>query len=362
MKRVLLGLFLAFTITIAVNAQPYIYYFVYKTDSAYTFSQLPDGTEKISDVQLLTTVYSKRYNLVNSTIEDFPPEENITKDVCTCCWDPTESYINYSEYSSNIIYECSNPSNYFFLEDTSAQGMGVDELLYSKSSNKLYAFYDFYQKLKVIDLSTNKTVSEIKIPGYVNNNDLMHPSRDTFFSSDGLKIFLYSRKPGTQTKQIWTFSLGSNIIINKMNLSEIGHPNADGYAIVFGRKGKGLVESYNNVNEFSSYYSIYDFDNDSGSAFIKYNGRFSEAYFDNDGKYLFVFDTFYDKTNGDYYHTGSVEIYNSADGKLVNTLSLPEQGIIYTFDNYPDDLYYVIDIDSPKRQIFHINKDSLIIR
>jgi hypothetical protein len=351
MKKHLLIILSVFILTIAVNAQPYIYYL----HKSQLFNPNLDTLSNVYNIQ--------SYNIRTDEVKDFSSLK-LDENCFNVYFDHSETFLIWGyAFRREVAYFLFNSSDTSDFMKALDDFQDIDEGLFSKKRNILYLFADDYSKIFRIDVKSWKIISSLSIDNDATSyNNLIRPSYNSFFSSDQNKIYFYSQKSYNDPQMISTYSLISNSIVESKELSKFGHPDVDGYAIMFGRKGKGLLESYNNENEFSSYYSIYNFDNDSSSAFIKFDGRFSEAYFDNGGKYLLVFNTFYDTTNNDYYHTGKVQIYNSEDGKLINNLSLPEQGIIYTFDSYPDDLYYVVDIDSPKKQIFHIDADSLLNR
>ncbi len=120
----------------------------------------------------------------------------------------------------------------------------------------------------------------------------------------------------------------------------------DGYDLTFGRNGKGIIGSYSSYNNpvRDFYYRIYDFDADSGLAFIYYNGL-SEAYFYYGGDFLLLLETNKDSFLK-YYHTGLVRIYDAQSGQLIKTFNVPEGGTIYTFDEFPNDIYYVLNLDT----------------
>jgi hypothetical protein len=325
---------------IEIKAQPYIYYSI----------QLPDtGYERYSKVV--------RYNLESNSVEDFLPQQNMGEYVWET-WDPSQSYLAINVFNwTHTIYDCSDTSRYFEFEDFFS--VAIDEMLYSLQRNKLYIFSDDYEKISVLDLSSGQIISETSITGYPDYNDLMRPRRDCFFSSDNTKIYLISKDSLTHVDQVLTYSLESNLVIGSEDLSEIGYSGTDGYDLNFGRDGKGIITSYPNYNNpiKDFYYRIFDFDNDSGSPFIYHNGL-SEAYFTGDGEILVIMDTEKDDSLR-YYHTGEVEIYDTQNAQLLKTLSLPSRGKVYTFDNYPNNIYYAIDIEEPTRQIYTLKMDSI---
>ncbi len=156
---------------------------------------------------------------------------------------------------------------------------------------------------------------------------------------------------------------GNKSDTNKRNLLELGgHSGALDYSLVFGRNGKGIIQSYpvfygNPDQDF--YYKFYDFDADTSSPFI-YNDGESEAYFKGNGEYTLILETYSDTLNDSlsYYHTGLVKIYNTQSGQLFKTLNVPQGGTIYTFDNYPNDIYYVLNLET-EPEIYNLTKLNL---
>ena len=61
-------------------------------------------------------------------------------------------------------------------------------------------------------------------------------------------------------------------------------------------------------------------------------------------------DSAYDELN-----TGKIFVYDLKTSKLTKTLNLLPRGEIYTFDNYPNDIYYIIDFYYDFRKIFKIS-------
>ena len=340
--KLILALFLISTVNF--KAQPYIYYSV----------QLPDtGFEHYSKVI--------RYDLASNSVEDFLPQQNIGEYVWET-WDPSQLFLAINVFKwTHTIYNCSDTTNYFELEEFF--NVSFDEILYSLQRNKLYLFSNDYAVISVFDVASENFTSELNLGKTAYYNILMKPSRCSFFSSDSSKIYFFNVDTN-DVDQVWTYSLETNQIVNKQNLLELGgHSGSLGYSLVFGRNGKGIIQSYpvfygNPDQDF--YYKLYDFDADTSSSFIYHDGE-CEAYFSGNGEFILIFETYSDTLNDSlsYYHTGEVEIYNPGNGELVKTLTLPSYGIVYTFDNYPNNIYYAIDIEEPTRQIYTLKMDSI---
>jgi len=327
-----------------LNSQPYIYF-----------------SKDVSDSNIGHLEKIVRLNFSLNSVEDIFPQQIIGK-YASSLWDPSESFLIIEVYKLGYtLYDCSNTYKTYDLNEI--RGEPLDEILYSSQRNKLYIFSDYYKKIREFDIAVGKVTSELNLGKAAYPNLLMQPTRCSFFSSDNSKIYFFNVDTN-DVDQLWTYSLETNQIASKQNLLEIGgHSGSFGYRLVFGRNGKGIIQSYpvfygNPDQDF--YYKLYDFDADTSSSFIYHDGE-CEAYFCGNGEYILLFETYMDTLNNSlsYYHTGEIQIYNSGNAELVKTLTLPSQGIVYTFDNYPNNIYYAIDIEEPTRQIYTLKMDSI---
>jgi hypothetical protein len=341
MKKLILLIVLDIVfVSFSANAQRYIYYIDKYADSTY------GNVDTLSKMQ--------RYNIDLNTIEDYPPYQ-LRNDHIFFNIDHSQSYLSIGftthAFTDNFIYNTTTPSDSFDLGNED-----IDEILYSSQRNNLYIFSNDYQKIIIIDLLTKEITDTIGFTNIAYFNPLMFPANNSFFSSDQTKLYFYSKDNLNSPYQISTFSLNSKSIIQKRDLSTFGYSGKDEYTLRFGNKGKGIVSSSSIQNNiWDLYFRIYDFDTDNGSVFIHYNHR-AEAYFTCDGEFLVVEDINYNAPN--LYNTGTVQIYNSHNGNLVKSLSVPPKGIVYTFDNYPNDIYYVLNLDSANTQptVYNLTK------
>ena len=322
-------------------AQPYIYY---------------SSLFKETQYEHLETV--KRYNLSTNKDENFLPEETIGEYVFPHS-EPTQKYLIVGVHNMGYyLYNCSNPNSEIELEKF--DNVGLPEFLFSSRKNILCIFTEHYGrenpiKLSVLDLSTLNIISEVGVPAYVDYNTLMKPRRNSFFSSDENKLYFFCLDTLTRSDQVWTYSFKEKSVVQKHNLSDFINEKSDGYNLTFGRNGKGIISSIplftNPIKDF--YFRVYDFDNNIGYASIYYP-NLSEAYLFGVNRLLLVMETF-EEDSLSYDHSGIGNIYDYEDGKLVKGFVLPPKGEIYTFDNYPNDIYYVINFDSQERKIFKIS-------
>ncbi|AFH50125.1 PKD domain protein [Ignavibacterium album JCM 16511] len=340
MKKFLLFIFLVFTISdFNIQAQPYIYFPSQKADTV-------NGI--IYPYQIL-----KRYNLKNQTIDVFPPQQFADEYIGNIN-EPIQSYmfISFKDFGY-ILYNLNDTSDYFNIY---LDGL-IEEFLYLQSNNELYIFLDDYSRLVVFDLINKLIKSTLNIGKDAGRNVLSEPYRNSFFSSDDAKIYFYSVDEDNRNK-CWVYSLNTHGIINKIELTVLGNSESDSHKMTFGRKGKGIITSgpfYSNPQK-DFYYNLYDFDNNISYPTI-FNYGFSEAYFNGNGEFILILQTTKDSVDN-YFHTGLVKIYNSSTGQLVKTITLPPRGVIYTFDNCPNDIYYVLNLDT-QPEIYNLTKLEL---
>ncbi|MFO7526380.1 MAG: hypothetical protein R6W68_13095 [Ignavibacteriaceae bacterium] len=343
-KTLKIVIFFCLISLIDIKSQPYIYFNTQLQDTTY------EQLQKIF-----------RFNIVTNSIEDFLPQQPIGK-YAFPVWEPTQTYLNIEVHKwSYFLYNCLDTSINFDLHDL--WGLHFDEMLYSPQINKLYIFSDYYAQISEFDILSGTITSQLKLGKTAYPNLLIYPSHCSFFSSENDRIYIFNVDTN-DVDQVWTYSLESNQIINKQSLLELGgHLGSLGYKLVFGRNGKGIIQSYpafygNPDQDF--YYKLYDFDADTSSPFIYHDGE-CEAYFTGNGEFILIFETYSDTLNDSlsYYHTGLVKIYNSGSGELIKTLNMPVGGFVYAFDCYPNNIYYVIDIEEPTRQIYTLKMDSI---
>jgi hypothetical protein len=324
-----------------IIAQPYAYFLKRYLDT--------------TDGKILQKV--QRINLLTNFIEDFPSFQLVPVEGVT--WDGSESYLTIEVSKMGTwVYSCEDTSEYYEINDLF--NSAIDELLYSKQRNKLYIFSENWMRsspimLSVLDLTTRQIISEIGITAYGGDNPLMYPKRNAFFSSDSNYIYFYSTDTLNRADQVWKYSLANNQIINKINLSEIGQPGADGYSLFFGEAGKGIVESYLRSSK-TEIYNLYNFDTGDKSNEIVFDG-WAYAYFTNYGKYLIV--TAEKDTPNFAYLDGSIRIFNTENKQLLKTFYFTPGGDVYTFNKCPNSIYYIKDIELPERQIFVLTMGSL---
>jgi hypothetical protein len=231
-----------------------------------------------------------------------------------------------------------------------------DAAVYSKTKNKLYITGkdNNVNLFSILNIKSGKTELSFKLKSYAkygrmflsgNEDKLYFPYYDT--ASNSIKP--------ADVKLAYLSAL-TNKIIPLKNLSDLGIPGADSYYLVNGKKGKGIIESF--FDSEDSYYTLYDFDHDTASPAIFYHGN-ADSYFTNNGKYLILAEKMESSAKGDTNSvcSGSILIYNIQQQKMLESLSLSPGGYLFSFDNYPDNLYYM---DNQTGKIITLNIDSIV--
>lgn len=269
-------------------------------------------------------------------------------------WDNTQSWVfcGHREY-----YFAFSPS------DTSQEWdcpFSPNVVVVSNKNHKLFVLdqVDENEFFSVFNLNTKERELSFEIHTYTGDGQI-------FLSQDENKLYFtfydtVDSDRDDKTK-LATLSVATNQIIKTINIQDIGYPGSSGYVLSNGKKGKGIITSYFDNSTNDKYYKIYDFDNGTSSPFIYQKGYYYPK-FTNDGKYLVLVEII-DSLNGSGNHTDNADktgkflIFNFENQKLVKTIQLPPEWIVYTFDNFPNNIYYFND--STEKAIT-LNIDSLV--
>lgn len=328
---------LFFIVTEKLYSQPFIYFDQTLSDSAF------HRFAKICKLDLSTGV-----------VTDFLPEK-YDPYIFT---DPTQTYmlIDIRNWSPEL-YITSDSSDFYLVRDFF--NVGVDEMLYSPTLNTLFFLTEGYRYLERFNLQNHTFFDRVKLGKTVSYNSWMKPPRNAFFSMDKNKIYI-SAIDSTDVEQVWTYLVSAYQIIEKRNLSGLSrHQGALGYNICFGRNGIALIEAYPPYTPNRNlYFNIYSFENNTAQTLITNIGE-CEAYFNGNGEFIVIGSELdYNNVDSVNYLNGTFRIYNSSTGQLVKTITLPPKGRIYAFDNYPNDIYYVLNLET-QPEVYNITKLEL---
>jgi hypothetical protein len=278
-------------------------------------------------------------------------------------WDPSENYavINLDE-KENLIYNLQSNQ----VVDKNYDWHNLIAVLFEQNLNKLFVFSsDFKEELPVLlsvyDINNGQVLDTVRISAYAGDrNFICFPKPNIFFSNDKQYIYIATNDTTTFRWQLWKYSLELNSIVSKQDLSIFGYPNMYGYSMSFGENGKGIICSFNDYKEpvRTLYYNVYDFDNNSTSDFVYKKTIDNSYYLADNGKYLILISSVGDSSISEH-HTGQTEIYNPENGELLKSINLPDSGIVYYFEDFPNNIYYIKDVELPTRQIYTLKMDSI---
>lgn len=311
-----------------ITGQPYIFRVEFEDDSINNYP--PQSLSKI--------------NLKNHQIDNFI---NLNNNFYNFYTEQTNKWIflvNKHCDETRIVEILDTSHNFLFVDSNFCFGGGI---VYSNTNNKIYFFEPKDNKFKLLsfDINNGQTEFLLDVPPTIDEN---YGNREAFLSRN--ENLLYFLMPDTNysdtvyNQALLCYYSTTNKHLNYVRkLSELGLNGADGYSMKKGRNGKTIVNSFFLSPNLNHYYRLYDLDNDTGYVFIN-NNLWSTQFIIGSGEYiLFAYDSLVMNRE---YHTGNFDIYNSLTGEKVKTVSLPSNGSIYTFDNYPNDVYYVINLDT----------------
>ena len=334
-------LFYALLFNTTINSQPYYYTAKHElVDSAFE--------------NYTTDIY--RINMGNPAVV-----ESLMTNIKYRSGVETDEYGNWLAYTEPFylltIMNLNDPSE---KNVVSEDCLGLAELSYAKAVNKLvilyYDQYIYYQMI-IVDPLTLTIVDSIPydIRWEIWTNE------DFILSKTGDIMYLMKTDTIAEKRYIASYSLLSNQIVKTKYLSEIYYPGRDYYYFNYRRNGLSVMESLFLLPTPTSYYQIYFLDKDSLSIPIIHNNSesWAEGYVASEGNYLLLFNSQLNPDSSDQTYTGKIEIYDMTMGELKKTIKLPPGGEVMCFENYPNNVYYVIDIEEPTRQIYMINMDLI---
>ena len=201
----------------------------------------------------------------------------------------------------------------------------------------------------LLDLNTLQVIKENVSP---------YDSR-SFISKDLQYIYQYAGKDSLGIRYMFKFSIESDSVVEEININNL-FPSIEYPVFKDGKNGVTLF-GYNEIMSDSTTckYITYDFDNQVFSQEIPCPFRCYGQLISN-AEYFILEQVLWDESKpGAQYSTGVIYLYKTMTGELLNTFSLPPDGKILLFDNYPNNIYYAIDIEEPTRQIYTLKMDSI---
>jgi len=317
-----------------LNAQPYYYgsnYIPFKVGHHGIGSIYRVNLSNLSVVETLLTNYG---------------------DVGLVLSDESQRWIALDKNFGLEIRDMNNFNHYY---KVTSENQGLKYFAYSKGLNKfLCNFFSFSPNIELfvtVD-PTTFTISDT-IPDM-----FFKRTKHYIISKDGNYLYLDTYDSLTRIDQIWKYSLSTHQIINKKNYDEIALSGSEKAYLYFRQNGLSVIGSYYSISDPYDYFRIYFLDKDSLSISIKYRGP-GKGYISGEGKYLLMFSTKLTLDSLNLNTTGKIEIYNMKIGELEKTIQLPPNGEVMCFENYPNNIYYTIDIEKPTRQVYTLKMDSI---
>jgi hypothetical protein len=234
---------------------------------------------------------------------------------------------NNQRTMDGIIYNPMKNTFYvtWFINSNSADTMGnINDFL----SFQRTALYDA-SSFSIIDSLQNSagwitSVGSVSVDGnylYLENWDYYKPQKIGKYSS---------------IKKQLVINRNISEIVDSGILKEIQDNKKGYYLLEYISPGSGLANKK---------YVVYNIDNDNAYAIISFSSV-SHGCLSGDGKYVIIEETplkpDYKTAHDAFLHPGRISVFNGITGQLIKKLTLPPDGKVLVFDNYPNMLYYYL--------------------
>ncbi|MBI2417333.1 MAG: hypothetical protein HYV28_05415 [Ignavibacteriales bacterium] len=232
----------------------------------------------------------------------------------------------------------------------------LTNLLYSPAKHRLYAFEVTEldePRMTILDELNNTVIDQRKyeINSTAYGGDIEY---EVFLSRDESKLYFSYIDSITSKENIAYFSTMSNQIIQTKELSSLGWPDARMH-IIKGRRGTGIIISIRNEPYEETHFTLYDFDTHTKLKEINIFGRPSPFILGEKKLLALAYEYTNDSLECNY--TGKIMVYSQQTGGLLKTILFAPNGRIYCFDNYPNKIYYVLNLETLP-QVYIIDADS----
>jgi hypothetical protein len=335
-KKYFIALFLISTFSI-LHSQPYYY--------TSTYEPIPGLARHSGDLY--------RINMSNPAVV-----ESLMTNVYELTSTYSDEYGNWLAYEDNrrlFIMNLNNPTQNNIIENHSE---GIYKFSYAEEVNRLIVLYEANPEKLVLVNPATLTITDT-IPYDIHWE--IFTDKDMSLSKIGDIMYLLKTDTVQQKGYIASYSLLSKQIIAAQYISEISESGADEFYFNYRRNGLSVIESLFLLPTPASYYRIYFLDKDSLSIpIIRDDSQtWADGYVASEGDYLLLFNNLLNPDSVGFTYTGKIEIYDMTNGDLEKTIQLPPGGEVMCFENYPNNIYYAIDIEEPTRQIYTLKMDSI---
>jgi len=197
-----------------------------------------------------------------------------------------------------------------------------------------------YQRTAAYNASTFAVLDTLPVPpGWITSLSSV--------SDDGNYLYVENvNSSNDRVNAIGKYSLLTKQFVLRRNLSDINVPG--GYNVEDSKKGNYLISFlYPRKQMEDTKYGVYNIDRDSVYGLIPFPLS-SDGYLSSDGKYVVIEEVSWiieKKTWGNDYvaqRPGRISVFNGLTGSLIQKLTLPPDGKVLVFDNYPNMLYYYL--------------------
>jgi hypothetical protein len=311
--------------------------------------------------------YTAKYELVDSAFENYTSDiyrinmsnpavvETLLTNIEDLVFPKSDEYSNWLAYEEPFrLLTIMNLNNPIQKNVISQYSEITKKLSYSQATNKLVVLYlgnypDPY-KLVLVDPVTLTITDTIPY-------DIRWESRtkeDIIFSQSGDIMYLMKTDTVLLKGYIASYSLASKQIIATKYIEELSESGEDEFFFNFRMNGLSVIESLFLSPSPTSYYRIYFMDKDSlSNPIIRDDSQtWADGYVASEGNYLLLFNNLLNPDSLGFTYTGKIEIYDMTNGELEKTIQLPSGGDVMCFENYPNNIYYTIDVELPTRQIY----------
>jgi len=207
--------------------------------------------------------------------------------------------------------------------------------------------------------TSNSTLLDLNTLQVVKVNASTYDNR-SFVSKDLQYIYQYGGKDSLGIRYMFKFSIESDSVVEDISINNL-FPNIEYPVFEDGKNGVALF-GYEEImgDSTTCKYIAYDFDNEIFYPEIPCPFR-CYGHFISNAEYFILHQVLWDESKpGAEYSTGIFKLYKTTTGELLKSFTLPPDGKLLLFDNYPNNIYYVTNIEEPSRQIYTLKMDSIL--
>ena len=252
--------------------------------------------------------------------------------------DETQNWIALKNYT---LLEIINTHNTEIGNTISENCYGLNKLNFSPSINKLILLFDNdnppdYSSLVLVDpisLNISDTISY----------SYHETAYNYYLSNSGSEIYFFDVDTLTRSRRINVYSIVDKNIARTIILDTLVADTK--YKWVHDIKNDIALISYDleNTPPNQSYYFTYNINNNSNRSPVLIESNRVNGYLLYNTNYFILEEAIIDADKHLEIKTGKVNVYKSSTNGLITNLSLSPNGKVFTFSNYPNNIYYYND-------------------